>query len=436
MKTPLVLAGLVFATLLARASQPWTLERAIDYALVHNPDARIARQRIDAAQAGLEQADAAFWPQAHFQSSYTRTDNPMMVFGDILNQRAYNSSLNFNDVPNADNLNVEGMVTVPLYAGGKNAASHAAAKANAMAARQSNQAVRNELAFEVVCAFQTVLKTRAFIQATEAEVNASEHNLAVAQKRFQNGALIKSDVLDIEVQLSQAREDQIQAQNAETLAILTLKNLLGIEDNDFTVAETVPTAVTPVGDDFSNRPELMAAAEHAEAARETVRGAKSGYKPQVSAFGSLDHNYGWVTGGNGNSYSGGIMLQWDLWDGLLTRSKTHEAQANLDSSREDERKLRLAIAFEVQQARLDLDAANQRMLVTEKSVDQAEESERLTRARFEQGLAISTQLIDAETAVTTARVRRAQAESDQRIAVAMLRKALALPQMDAEAANK
>ena len=64
-----------------------------------NPDARLARQRIAAAQAGLEQANAAFWPRLQFQSSYTRTDNPMLVFGSILNQRAFTSSLNFNDVP-------------------------------------------------------------------------------------------------------------------------------------------------------------------------------------------------------------------------------------------------------------------------------------------------------------------------------------------------
>ena len=39
--------------------------------------------------------------------------------------------------------------------------------------------------------------------------------------------------------------------------------------------------------------------------------------------------------------------------------------------------------------------------------------------------------MDAETALVNARVRRAEAEADQRIAVAALRKALGLPQLDA-----
>jgi outer membrane protein TolC len=47
-------------------------------------------------------------------------------------------------------------------------------------------------------------------------------------------------------------------------------------------------------------------------------------------------------------------------------------------------------------------------------------------------VALSTQLIDSETALVAARVRRAQAEADQQIAVAALRKALALPQLDSK----
>ena len=104
--------------------------------------------------------------------------------------------------------------------------------------------------------------------------------------------------------------------------------------------------------------------------------------------------------------------------------------ANLESTREEQRKLRLALDLEVEQAQLDLKTANERLVVTNTTVAQASESTELTHARFEQGLALSTQLIDAETALVSARVRRAEAEADQRIAVAALRKALALPQLE------
>lgn len=437
MKRQAGLLGLLLTcALTASASEPWTLERALDYALTHNPDARLAEQRMAAAQAGLEQANSAFWPRLQFLSSYTPTDNPMMVFGSILNQRAYNPSLNFNDVPDVDNLNVRGLVTVPLYAGGRNKAGHDAAKANREAAKQTSEAVRNALGFEVVRAFQTVLKTRQFIRATDAAVNSFESNLTVAKKRLDGGTLLKSDMLDIEVRLAQAREDLVRARNANTLAERALRNLLGIEAGEFTVADAAPMVSAPEGSDFSRRPELAAASERERAAKAQVRGAKSGYQPRVSAFGSVDHDNGWVTGGDGSSYTAGVMLQWDLWDGFSTRAKAREANANLESTREEQRKLRLALDFETEQARLDFKAANERLTVTEKAIEQAEESAKLTRGRFEQGLALSTQLIDSETALVAARVRRAEAESDQRIAIAALRKALALPQLDSQPIRK
>lgn len=429
---PLSLLASMMMETSTQAAEPWTLERALDYALAHNPDARIAQQRIAAAQARLDQANSTFWPRLQVQSSYTRTDNPMQVFGSILNQQAYRSSLNFNDVPDMDNLNARGIATVPLYAGGRNVAGRQAAKAITAAAKQDSEAVRNSLGFEVARAFHTVLKTRQFIQAAAAAVNSFETNLVVAGRRLDGGTLLKSDVLDLEVRLAQAREDLVRARNASILAVRALRNLLGIEEGEFTVADTAPVVNAPNAGDFTQRPELAAAREREGAADAQVRGSKSGHLPRVSAFGSLDYDYGWVTGGDGRSYSAGVLAQWDLWDGFSTRSKIREAKANLESAREEQRKLRLALNYEVEQARLNLNAAAERLAVTRKTVEQATESAGLTRNRFEQGLALSTQFIDSESALVSARVRRAEAESDERIAVAALRKALALPQLDAQ----
>ena len=428
-----VIFGSMMACQLAVAGEPWTLERALEQALAHNPDARLARNRIAAAQAGLEQANAAFWPRLQFQSSYTRTDNPMMVFGSILNQRAYPSAgLNFNDVPDVDDLNARGLVTVPLYTGGRNKAGREAAKANTEAAKQDNEAVRNALAFEVARAFHTVLKTREFIHAARAAVNSYETNLVIANRRLEGGALLKTDVLDIQVRLAQAKEDLVRASNANALALRALRNLLGIETGEFEVAPTAPTADMPLSMDFSKRAELAAAGQRERAAEEQVRGARSGYLPRLNAFGSLDYDYGWKYDNGGGSYTAGAMLQWDIWDGKLTRAKVREARANLDSAREEQRKLNLALSLEADQARLELKAATERLAVNSEAVALASQSAEMTRARFEQGSALATQLMDAETALVGARVRRAEAEADQYIAIAALRKALGLAQLDTQ----
>jgi outer membrane protein len=423
-------------TLAAFGAEPWTLERALQQALTANPDARLAQQRIVAAQAGLEQANAAFWPRVQFQFSYTGSDNPMMAFGSILNQRAFSSSLNFNDVPSVDDFNARGLVTVPLYAGGKNTANRKAAKANTDAAQQDNEALRNTLGYEVARAFFTVLKTRQFIQAAEAGVKSFEANLAVANKRLEGGTLLKTGVLDIEVRLAQAREELVRARNANALAMRVLRNMLGIESGEFEVADTAPPISAPDSGDFSGRAELAAARHRELAAEQQVRATKGGYLPRVNAFGSLDYDYGWYYEHGGGSYTAGALLQWDLWDGKMTRAKVAEARANVELAREEQRKVRLALSLEAEQARLDLQAANERLGVTDQAVAQAAESANLTRARFEQEVALSSQLIDAETALVAARVRRADAEADRQIAIAAVRKALGLPQLETQAKAK
>jgi outer membrane protein TolC len=411
----------------ALGAEPWRLSRCLEYAESNSPDAVLAARRIDAARAGLEQADSAFWPQLSLQSSYIRTNNPVTVFGSILNQRSFTQTLNFNDVPDLDNLNMKGLLVVPLYAGGRNLAGHDSAKAMDKAARKDAEAVKNTLAFEVTRAFYTVQKSREYIKAAEAALRSFKNSHAIADKRLAQGSILKAEVLDVEVRLAQAEEDLIRAENAKALAERALRGLLGLEEEDFSTAEEDPRLEAPPLDTPLSRPELDGVKQIQTAAAAKVREARAGHLPRVSAFGSVDYDRGWETDGDGTSYTAGAMAQWQLWDGFLTSGRTHEAVAALESAREQERKLSIGIRLERDQANLNLREARKRVAVTLKAITQAKESAELTRVRFEQGLVLATQLIDAETALTAAKVRNAEAKADERIAVAALRKAIGLP---------
>ena len=85
------------------------------------------------------------------------------------------------------------------------------------------------------------------------------------------------------------------------------------------------------------------------------------------------------------------------------------------------------ISFEVERARLAYEQANERLEVTAKMVTQARESAELSRARFEEGVILSSELIDTETRLTEARARRAIARAWRNIALADLRRALGQP---------
>ncbi len=209
------------------AEEYWPLSKLIKFSQEHNPDSAAARERIAAAAASVKQAESAYYPQLQMQSAYTRTNQPVSVFASALTQRAYAPTLDFNDVPDTDDLSVRGTLQYVAYSGGRDSAEKAAAKAIASAATFSHQAIQNELAYQVTRSYITLAKAREFIRATEAAVRAFEGNLGTARTKEQEGSLLRSDVLDLEVRLAQAREELVRAKNANALAAEALINLLG-----------------------------------------------------------------------------------------------------------------------------------------------------------------------------------------------------------------
>jgi len=431
----LFLLGLIAATTVrGEAPRPLTLPEAIALALQNNPDLAAAEQRVKAARAALQQTEAAFWPQLKLAGTYSASDNPVQAFMMSLSQRAFDiTSANFNHPDTTDNLNGRAVASVSLYNGGTDWANRQAAKLGAEAREAARDAARNDLAFEVTRSFHTITKARQFVRAAEAAVASMEANGQLVRDRHEAGQALKTDLLDAEVRLAAARENLVQARNALALSETIFRHTLGVGERDLVTA-AAPTENTndrlPVrpsaGNDFSGRPELVAAHKAVAAAERQLRAAQGGHLPKVSAFARYDFDSGDARNYEG-SWLAGVNVELDVFDGFLTRGKVAAARADLEIARAALRKTELAIQLEVQQARLNLDEAQARLDTTGKAVAQAEESLQLIKERYGNGLALFTQVLDAETALTAARQRRIAAEADARIAAAALQKALGNP---------
>ncbi|HUJ11575.1 MAG TPA: TolC family protein [Verrucomicrobiae bacterium] len=404
-----------------------TLREAERLALQQNPDLASAQQRVTAARAALQQADAAFWPQVRLSENYAASDNPVQAFMMTLNQRAFNFGANFNHPDTTDNLNTKVLATYPLYNGGSDLASRQAARLGAEAGENSLEAVRNELVFEVARGFYTIGKARQFVRTAEAAVTSMESNLGVASNRFTQGTVLKSDFLDAEVRLSEARDNLVRARNALAISETVFRNVLGVgEKENVIAAESASKIISQAVDeplDISQRPELLAAQKAVAASERRVRAAFGGHLPRVNAFASYDLDSGDARRYE-DSWVAGVSVELDVFDGFLTRGKVAEARANLAAAREALRKTELALELEAKQAQLNLNEAQARLATTGQAVAQAKESLQITKERYANGLALLTQLLDAESALTAARQRRAAAEADDQIAQAALEKAL------------
>jgi outer membrane protein TolC len=425
----LFLAGLAAHTLLR--AEPWTLDRALEVALKNSPDARIARQRVAGAQALSEQARAAWYPQLSLQARYLETNSPMMAFGSILNQRAFNFGLDFNHPGRIDDLNATGTVAYNIYSGGRASAGLAAAKGGALAAEQDVRAAQQQLGAEVVKTWLNIRKAREAVAAVEAGVKAYAAAVSGAQARFDAGQMLKADLLSLEVQLAQTQENLAAARHGAALAERAFLYVLGLDAAGGTVEPAsddpaLARLVLPDARDFSERPELLGLQERVRAAEAMVRAARGGRLPTVNAFASYQYDRGWQLNHAADSWMAGVAVDLNVFDGGQTSGKVHQAVAELEQVKEMLRKATLGISLEVEQARLAHDEAVERLAVTARMVEQAGESAALSRARFEKGALLAADLIGVEGRLIEARMRRAVAAADERIALADLRRALGL----------
>ena len=415
----------------ALSAETWTLDRAVATALERSPDARIARARIDGAQSIVQQAQSAWLPQVTLSGRYTDTNSPMMAFGSILNQRAFNFGLDFNHPGRIDNLNATGTVAYNLYAGGRAAAGRTAARAGAEAADFDLRTAHHRLAAEVVRAALNLRKAREAVTAVEGGVKAYEAAVAAARARFDAGQLLKADLLSLEVQLAQTREALSSARHGAALAARAFRFVLGLEptgepveilDDDPALARLT----LPDTGDFSQRPELIGLQARVRAAEAMVEAARGARRPTVNAFASYQYDQGWKTDRHGDSWLAGLSVDLSIFDGGQTAGKIRQSSAQLSEVKAVLEQATLGITLEVEQARLAHADAAERLAVSARAVEQAAESASLSRARFEKEALLIADLIGAESRLLEARLRRTVAAADERLALVELRRGLGL----------
>ncbi len=413
---------------------PMTLERAVTLAFERNPSLRAAAERIEVARSRLSEAASAFYPQVAMRSSYVRTDNPAQAFGAIVAQRRFSPFLDVNDPGIVENFRSEVTGYLSLFRGGQDAAGASAAFHGLQAAAFERSALRNALGEAVVATWYAILGAREQMGAAQASIQAVEAELAEARKRFEAGALLKSDVLSLEVRLAAAREGHLRARNAVQTALEGLRTLLALELGD--VLEISPDP--PVGDDcpectlsealaraLRDRPEIRAAAELAEIRRRELQSEKGAWLPRVDVFGSWgqDHDtFEWDH--DQDNYAFGVVAEMDLFSGFRTKERVRAAERRLREAGFLQDKIRREIEEEVRVSLLALDEARERVRATEASSAAAEEALRLVREQYQAGTATVTRYLEAEAALADARSRSISARYDVRRAEARMKKAM------------
>ena len=426
-----ILGIVALAFLIVSNVRAVTLDEAVQSALENSPTLQAAESRIDSAQAMLRQARSYYYPSIGLSATYSRSDNPIQAFMMQLNQRQLNMMDPAFDPNNPDDTeNVRGSVGAQwrIFDRQRDAGKNMA-RFGARASAEALAAARNQLVHEVTRGFYGVLQAQAFADVQAKSVKSIEESLRIARERFDAGGAVKTDVLNLETQLAQANEDLIKARNGAQLALAALNAAIG---DDLVAADTLsppdPAALDappPECKDpeaFEDRPELSAARLMRQVKEQDLKKAKGGYAPTISAFASYDLDSE-DTSDFEDSYMAGVAAEINIFDGARTRAAVQAAQAELDAAKADEEKARLNLRLDLQQAFLGTREAWERLGVVRKSLETAQEAQRIVQEQYQQGAADISILLQTQVGVTAMETRAAAARYDYLTALSNLKRA-------------
>jgi outer membrane protein TolC len=295
---------------------------------------------------------------------------------------------------------------------------------------QSDRAFQT-VANEVSVAYYQVLRTRALKKTAQDAVRRGEDDLDVARKLEKGGALEKEKRLRVEVQLAESQRLLDAAEGVEAVAVAALNLAIGLNVNAPTgVVETsdVPPFTQSLAECLQTavglRREFQVARESIQVADEGRRVAKADFAPRIVAEGYANDFQQAVPRGHADLAVGFIKLEWSLFEGGKRVAELRVADSKIRAAMAQAESIADTVAFQVTEAYRNLITARLAIDRSRPAVTQAEENNRLVRARAKVGDATSAEITDAESTLTSAQQAYLNAIHDYLIAMARLEYAM------------
>lgn len=394
--------------------QSITLQEAMQIALEKNPLRKTALADQKAAVAGVKQAQAMLLPHIGFSESATLGNDPVYVFGTKLRQQRFTSAdfaLNQLNRPTpignfSSRFGGEWNLFDSL-AGWRNVSR---TKLMQEAAAQQLQRTDQELIFHAVKAYYGLLLAQKQLDVAQQSMTTATSVLEQAKNRYDSGLVVESDFLSAQVNAASREQELIRSRNGVSLAQRELGVALGLTaPAAFQPAEALneqrPT-VNPLPDiettALNTRPDLKQIRSQETAQQQSVSIAKSAFGPKLNAFGSWQTDTVNVFSNGGNNWVAGLELKLDLFAGGANRANLSQQQAMQERIAAGRQVFENQVRLEVDRAYFDFDSACQQVDVARTASGQAKESLRISRNRYDSGLATITDLLQIQQAMTQA----------------------------------
>ena len=396
--TALVLGGLMTTTMASAAmaeSKDMTLEESVRTALDNNYTIKQQEAEYDSAVWARHQARRSFGPTVNWQSTATKMGGK--YYEDSLNlTRSYGNTLS---------------LTMPIYTGGQLEGAIKAADLAMNANELGLELCKQQVKAATMSAYYQALQAKNQIKVAQDSVNTLTEHLKNVNAQYTVGTVAKSDVLGTQVQMANAEQNLINANNSYDVAIASLNNIMGLPtDTELNLTDSLDYNVYEIPLEEctayarSNRPDVLMADYQVAIAQAGVQQARAGYLPKVSAqaskswagdspFGSEETD---VRYSPNNNWTAGLVLSWDIWDNNVTQSKVNQSKAAVAKAEAAAENTRQSGDLEVRTAYLNLKAAEKSINTTQVAVDKAQEDYKIAQVRYAAGVGTNLDVMDAE----------------------------------------
>ncbi|HTR80382.1 MAG TPA: TolC family protein [Bacteroidota bacterium] len=411
-----------------------TLDQAIQIGLEKSKSIHASLMSVQYADSRSSEANALMLPSVKFSGAYARlSDIPptqVSLYPLIPDPITLSPSV-------VNNYNLKVTVQQPIFTGFKLQRNADIAEYNASSAQKDFEKDKSDLIYNIKNAYWNLTQAIELQKVVDENVEQMEAHLKDVQSWQGQGMITVNDVLKVQVQLSDAELRQIDMKNNVQLAKISFNSLLGLP---------LDTAVDPVtnikhepksfGDlttlvqqAMDRRPELKSMEYKVKAGNAAVAIAQSNWFPQVYFTGNYyssrpNQRFFPAEDVFKDTWDVGIGVSFDIWNWGTTVHQTDQAKAQLSQAEDGLAQLKDGVTLDVTRNYLNLHRAQERIIVAEKEVSQAEENYRVTDAKFKQGLALNTDLLDAEVALLQAKTNYTQSLVDYEVAEAGLERAI------------
>ncbi len=402
---------------------PLSLQKAVEIALNNSPILRGVAADFDEATARVKAAQAARKPSLSATTFLTTGSET----GPIYNTPDGVTPQNLFAVPRGAFADQNLMLMLPLLNGGRLQALTRQAQAARDASGFDLQTSRLDVALDTKTAYRQALlalETRKVALARQGATSEQLKNDRAAQAVGRVPGLF---VLRDEAEVADAGQDVTNAARDVEIALISLRALMGVRfESDFSLADSLETlkqddGASDLRSALAQRPELQSARARLESARQGDNAARGASKFQAALTGMADLSG--ARSGSSGGLSVGVVVGVPIFDGGARRASRDEARAQINRAGADVSRLEIQVEREVAGAQISLRAARQNVAASQAALVWAQESYRVALLRYQGGRATNAETLDALTALTRARTKRARALYEAQIASDQLARA-------------